>query len=476
MPLYLCLRFARLPLQCLTSRTTPPKAVVEKHRIVACNDSAAACGITPGQSANTARALSAELELLPRNPAREALCMERLCQWAYTITPLLQPQPEHTLLLDIGGSLRLFGGTHGLLQQLQRTLGWRKLDYQLAVAPSPKAAWLLSRLPHDTPAIVDSLDTLKVSLSPLPLQWLPSCNRAVTALDKAGIQHLGELFKMSLAAIRERCGEEFNRYLAQLLGIRSDPIPQYQVPQRFAESYDLGYGVITLDELQPTLHTLLERLIEFLHSTQTMTSTLHWKLGNERQCLHSVTVSSSRAQGRSTQWLELTQLKLRDLSLQQPIFSIELQAEQLDPINRQLSSDLFASTEPRQPLHYLLDRLRSRLGDQALHHVGERDEHLPETALMPVRDHRASENNALAEARRRPFWLLPVAQPLTTKAGVPQWQGALQLLAGPERIEDGWWQQPISRDYYVAQSPAAGPCWIYRDRRTDTWYLHGLFT
>ena len=51
---------------------------------------------------------------------------------------------------------------------------------------------------------------------------------------------------------------------------------------------------------------------------------------------------------------------------------------------------------------------------------------------------------------------------------------AVILLAGPERLESGWWSLLSSaeaegdelalRDYYVARSPHAGLLWVYRRR------------
>ncbi len=55
------------------------------------------------------------------------------------------------------------------------------------------------------------------------------------------------------------------------------------------------------------------------------------------------------------------------------------------------------------------------------------------------------------------------------------WNGALELLYGPERIEDNWWRDAVSRDYYIATNAAGGHYWIYRDRLAGNWYIHGIF-
>ncbi len=51
------------------------------------------------------------------------------------------------------------------------------------------------------------------------------------------------------------------------------------------------------------------------------------------------------------------------------------------------------------------------------------------------------------------------------------------MLAGPERIESGWWDGgDIRRDYYVAQDPHGSRLWIYREcTGAKPWFLHGIF-
>ena len=69
-------------------------------------------------------------------------------------------------------------------------------------------------------------------------------------------------------------------------------------------------------------------------------------------------------------------------------------------------------------------------------------------------------------------------QRLITQDGLPSWQGKLELVAGPERIEAGWWDgEEVCRDYYVAANPSGEAFWIYREHRdAQSWYMHGMFS
>jgi protein ImuB len=77
----------------------------------------------------------------------------------------------------------------------------------------------------------------------------------------------------------------------------------------------------------------------------------------------------------------------------------------------------------------------------------------------------------------RPIWLLHRPLKLVVEEGRPSYQGTLDLVAGPERIEAGWWDgAPVSRDYFVAASPNGEKFWVYREHRDPSaWYVHGVF-
>jgi protein ImuB len=88
----------------------------------------------------------------------------------------------------------------------------------------------------------------------------------------------------------------------------------------------------------------------------------------------------------------------------------------------------------------------------------------------------------------QPSWVLPQPLLLATRGHRPLYQGVLQLLAGPHRIEGGWWHRlgegeeattgHVQRDYWVALSEHAGVLWVYQERLASeetAWYLHGIF-
>ena len=141
----------------------------------------------------------------------------------------------------------------------------------------------------------------------------------------------------------------------------------------------------------------------------------------------------------------------------------------------------------------LVDRLRARLGEDAVVRVAPHAEHRPEQAMTDVAvsavggtrpaAKRQAAGRRMAERAAgpvpdapRPLWLLAEPQPLAHLFETKPWI----LRDGPERIESGWWDgKDVRRDYFVAENPQGEIMWIYRDHRygidDGEWFLHGVF-
>ena len=75
----------------------------------------------------------------------------------------------------------------------------------------------------------------------------------------------------------------------------------------------------------------------------------------------------------------------------------------------------------------------------------------------------------------RPVWLLDTPLPLP-EPDMQRQQSGLILEEGPERIESGWWDgNGVARDYYVAHRLRGVKLWVFQERQSKRWYLHGMF-
>ena len=121
--LWLCLRCTDLSLATVnTADPDLPQVVAEGQRVYCHDQAAAERGVAAGMTLATARALCPELVVRPRAPAREQAILEALAHACHHLTPKVTLCPPAGLLLEIGGSLKLFGGLAALLAAVRDTL------------------------------------------------------------------------------------------------------------------------------------------------------------------------------------------------------------------------------------------------------------------------------------------------------------------------------------------------------------------
>src|SRR5437879_5561570 len=141
--MWIAIRLPRLPLEIFLrgSSTPEPFAVEERHCVFACDRKAFARGIRAGMAVATALALAPALRVAPRDPATETEALLGVAGWAAQFAPGVALEFPDGVLLEVSGSLKLFGGLESLLGRLRRGLaemGWSSV---LAGAPTPRAAF-----------------------------------------------------------------------------------------------------------------------------------------------------------------------------------------------------------------------------------------------------------------------------------------------------------------------------------------------
>jgi protein ImuB len=176
----------------------------------------------------------------------------------------------------------------------------------------------------------------------------------------------------------------------------------------------------------------------------------------------------------------LLEERLASLSLPAPVIAVRLHSgallEQV-PLTAHLKIEERAGIGVHpDALPRLLERLRARLGHEAVFGVSTVEDHRPECAWRRL-DMPSSQPTPANAFSGRPLWLFAEPQWLSGKNPITSGRAPLELLSGPERIETGWWDgREVLRDYFVARDERGVRLWIYRDRcEPHGWYLHGLF-
>ncbi|TMH55362.1 MAG: DNA polymerase Y family protein, partial [Betaproteobacteria bacterium] len=170
--MWIAIRLPQLPLEIFLrgSSTPEPFAVEERHCVFACDRKAFARGVRAGMAATAALALAPALRVAPRDPATETEALLGVAGWAAQFTPGVALEFPDGVLLEISGSLKLFGGLESLLERLRQGLaemGWSSV---LAGAPTPRAAFWLARAGKQK--FIGESAELEPVLAALPLEVL----------------------------------------------------------------------------------------------------------------------------------------------------------------------------------------------------------------------------------------------------------------------------------------------------------------
>ena len=483
--LWLCLYLPQLPLEALATQPDPkvPLAIcAEEGRrtlIVTPNALAAARGVRLRMPVNSALALVPDLVLEIRSVPLETAALARLASWAGQFTPAVSSSSGNALLLEIQGSLRLFNGLDALRVAVAR--GLRALGHQarMACAPTARAALWLARAGVERP--VQTAPELRRVLAAIHVRHLGWPERTVQTLLQMGLTTVGDCVRLPREGFARRLGPGRLRELDQAFGRHPEPQRPHVPPVRFADELELPVettdAVLLLEGFQQLFQSLKRALESRQASVRSVRCRLthpdgretHLHLGLHQPAGHAVGVGLLPG---------LLQLRLEAVMLPGPVTGLALQAD-LDSRQVLAGTDLLGKAlQPEGGLHALLERLRARLGGQAVQGFALRAEHRPESAWRAVPDplEEPGTSDPPIATRSRPVWLLPAPEPLGLMTGRPAWHGVLSLERGPERIESGWWDGgDIRRDYYRASNPQGAMLWVYRDLRSQAWYLQGIF-
>ncbi len=499
--LWLCLRVPTLPVDVFTRAwpvDDPLRPFVVSSgghypRVVGTNGAAAAGGIVAGQLISAALALVPGLATRDRDDGAEAAALADIAIVVLAFTPATCLAPPDAVLADIGPSLQLFGGLRALVGRLLRSLRAQGYAPLLGIAPTADAALLLARAGRVQPVL--ELAALPAALDDLPLHLLDLAPRACDVLRAAGVTTLGAMRALPRAGLARRCGTAAVTALDRALGRIPAARAPYAPPLRFAARLPLPAPVEDTQALGFALQRLVQQLAAWLTArglgvtrlTLTMVHEPHMRL---RGIPSTEVMFALGAPARAVAHLQgVLRERIARVALPAPVEALLLASEATAPLaGRNL--ELLPGDEAHDVAVPLLERLRARLGDDAVTVLAPCAEHRPELAQREAPRSPAARPPAAAAADRsasaaarqaealppRPLWLMDATQPIAAQLDRQPWI----LRDGPERIESGWWDgRDFRRDYFVAETPDGALMWIYRDHRYGVddgeWFLHGLY-
>ncbi len=503
---------------------------VQRRRVVAVNEAAAASGLHAGQSLAAAQALLGHFDCVEHDPTAHARWQRLLASVLYRYSSQVSLDFPDAVVFEVAGSLKLFGPWPRFAALLHADLDALGFRHHLVLAPNPCAAWVLAQnhaeLALDAPhALAHALAQVPIDRSELPI-------KVTEALRAMGLRTLGRVFALPRAALVRRFGPDVLAHLDRMRGASPTPLTWYQPPDLFDERIEFNFDVESNEALWFPLRRLVQDLAAFLTGRDGGVQRFEVLLEHEGRAATPVSIGLLAAEREPRLLFEIAQSRLAQTGVPAPVRAMRVRADELPPFVP-AGGDLFAPNAA-QTLAWpqLRERLRARLGAGQVYTLRVEADHRPERAWqiidhagiqsedackscdghpatrlcascarqvasgpkhpvsgvrrvapvarqIPPHSTKASLGIAETEARYafaartiaplRPGWLLPRPIPLRSRE--------LRILSGPERIESGWWDgSDVRRDYYVVETAEGQRAWAYRPSGEEgPFMLHGWF-
>lgn len=477
--LWLCITFPRLPLEALHGDASQATIVVAcedgARTVICCSPAAEKARIKPGASYAAALAMHPDVLMLERKLSAERAALQRLAGWGYqfsatVILSEISPEPRcarsAALWIEIGASLKLFGGLRSFLERFERELKELRYTYQLGAAPTLEGAALLAR--SGVRIAVATTQTLHARIRGLPLSKLMLTPEDEQRLHAAGVRTVGLLLELPRTGLARRFGPQLCNLLARLTGEAPDPRPAYRLPQHYDARFEFEFEISNTEALLFPLRRMLREFAGFLRARDTCVQRFTLALSHRNCTATQLRIGLSAPDRSAERFLALIREQIERTTPPAPTIELRLSADQFAAPTALQSDLLHGELQQAEEFSHTLDRLVARLGEGQVHGLTTIADHRPEASWAP-RSH--DPKRSALRFPERPLWLLPKPQPLERSS-------IAQIIAGPERIEGGWWDgSDVQRDYYIVRTSAGAQLWAYRDLSAGRdWRVHGFWS
>ena len=509
----LCVWLPDFPIQRLNnerSETKPAACVLyvesgNRAQVVIASAKAQRHGVRAGMSLAEAQALIDSALFLPHDATADLRELRNLAGLCYHYSPFVGLElsgETHCLVLDISGCGHLFGDESGLARKLVIDLAERGYFAHVATANTIGAAWAIARYGHCTGP--------DRRLRSLPVEALRIPDRLVTQLREFDLCRIGQLSALPEDSLPSRFGKLLSERLGQLYGRRDElivPVPQPEQPRA---TWTTEESISGRQATQYVCPDLLTEILDTLKSRSEGLLMLTLLLKSDSTDPVSVEVRLARPDNSLPHVLKLLELKLETIRLPERLHTVVLEASvvaTLQTRQRGLFADLQEPGETSREVRGLIERLSTRLGEDAVVRPHLLPEAIPEqgvgfsplsgtasrsasqalsdaTSTVSASGMAAFTTTAFTMTAARPLLLLPQPQPVQVSLDGRQPAGffwnrqhyQIVQTTEVERFATGWWQESgsIQRDYFRVETSSGAQLWLFRDR-DNQWFLHGLF-
>jgi len=468
--LWLAVVLPDLPLDVFLQRPTP-FGVIENHVLVACDEQARTYGLLPGLTMAQAYSLCPALIVKERDRSAEEALLENLAVFSYSLSSRIVVRPEG-ILARFTDKVSPLGDPYAVLLKVEEWFKGMRSRFEASMAPTSWAAWLCAR--SGLRCVWTAQEPWRLSMRPLSFYELPLSKDVKNACLVLGFTCVGDLLDLPRSGFLRRFGKDAVCVLERLMGERPDVEDFWEAPLRFRRRLIFSFPVETEDALLFAVNRIAHEWGAVLQARRARVSRFTLDIVYQDRSLQSEAFTLVRPEREAGILLGLVRERLRGFKPSAPIAEVSVLAP-FEPSAEQ-SLTFWADSEwSEQEFQVFLDRLHARLGAGSVHRLSLCTDHRPERATMECGwISRPLDRGSYPVSRHRPLWLVDPPLLLDVIHDVPSLAGPLQIVAGPERLETGWWDDPVVRDYFVAMNASYEHLWVFRSSEGE-WFLQGYF-
>ena len=439
-----------------------------------------------------------------------------VCAVALSFTPRVAVCGS-AVVLEVSGSLRLFGGLHKLAALLEARLQeFFKTNSLVANVSLTQAATSLIAIGRLSLKLAGQ--SVPARVADMPMRSLAATHPHLSVLERTGCRTWGDLLRLPRDGVARRFGADLLAALDQARGALPEAYVWCTLPERFEQKIELDALVTQAPALMAGVRLLLVQLHAWLLGRQSGLCALQlvWHLDKRRDGAPTgeLTVRTAQPAQDLTHVARLITERLNQVNLGAPVHSISLLSLQTVSLHNAAAATASLLMEPQQQgasSTQLMERLSARLGPASVQLWQPQADHRPEAMqrwvpLSGNDDQRSNTMKSIATSQSKtmaiglkgtktikndqkpslyaagqadtklkskpttkadalyPTWLLPQPLKLTSRGGAPLYQGPLVKLAGPQRLEaTGWLVAKRSDGSEPANiAPALRDYFIYR--------------
>ncbi len=484
------------------------RTIRQRRVVVDVSSAAAKSGIKPGMTAAEARTLNCHLCCFDDDPVADRRAIETLGRWLTRFTPIVSSEwaddddnedAPAALWLDLTGCDRLFGGITQAVESISISLQRFGISANIAMAPTVGSAWAFALMTDRSPRVVKA-EELSQAIRILPVTTLRLSADVLRRLHDVGLMTVGNVLALPRELLPARFGPLLARRLDQLTGELPEPLvgllydPPVTASHRFDAPIESPEHILAI--LEPLLDAVLSDLAKRGDGVRTLRLTLRPDRGWGLPVVIREIALSCAHRHRKTLF-ELMRRQIERIDCEHGFVAFGLDVPLHEPVT-ETQADFCEGQSDADAMEFelLLQRVRARLGDQAVIRPQLVESYLPERAWRPASEGGKRVADAIPFSPPRPSTLFPMpieidvlCEPSDDRTGRPRqftWQSDVHQLVhivGPERIGCEWWRgHRHTRDYFDVEDERGLRCWIFRvlhvrspDHMVARWFLHGRF-